>query len=110
MDNPKFEFYTKPNGRNEFMEFYHNLDQKNQAKLLATIAMIEEQGMQTAIRMKWVKNLEDNLFEIRSKQGSMIQRLIYFHLTGNRYVITHGFSKKVRRRLGLRLKKLEKYA
>lgn len=29
MDNPKFEFYTRPNGHNEFMEFYHSLPFKD---------------------------------------------------------------------------------
>ena len=94
MPKPKFEFYTRPNGRNEFMEFYKNLTQKDRAKLLAVIAMIEEHGIQKAIQMKWVKKLEDNLFEIRSKQGSDIQRVLYFHAVKGRFVITHGFTKK----------------
>ena len=37
MEKPKFEFYTRPNDHNEFLEFYSNLPLKDQQKLLATI-------------------------------------------------------------------------
>jgi phage-related protein len=44
--------------------------------------------------MKWTKKLEDDLYELRSKQGSDIQRAIYFQKVGTEYLITHGFTKK----------------
>lgn len=44
MEKPKFEFYTRPNGHNEFLEFYNNLPLKDQQKLLATINRIEKDG------------------------------------------------------------------
>jgi len=47
-----------------------------------------------AAKMKWVKKLEKDLFELRSKVGSNIQRAIYFQKIGNEYIITHGFTKK----------------
>ncbi|HAQ7055824.1 TPA: type II toxin-antitoxin system RelE/ParE family toxin, partial [Enterococcus faecium] len=47
-----------------------------------------------AQRLKWVKKLDTNLYELRSKVGSNIQRAIYFHVVNGRYVITHGFTKK----------------
>ena len=37
MEKPKFEFYERPNGHNEFLEFLENLPQKDQAKLMAVI-------------------------------------------------------------------------
>ena len=45
MEKPKFEFYTRPNGHNEFIEFYNNLPLKDQQKLLATINRIEKDGI-----------------------------------------------------------------
>ena len=36
-------------------------------------------------------------FGNESKQGSGIQRALYFREAGNKYVITHGFSKKADR-------------
>lgn len=44
--------------------------------------------------MQWVKKIEKDFYEIRVKRGSNIQRVIYFHIFGNRYLITHGFTKK----------------
>jgi phage-related protein len=34
------------------------------------------------------------VFELRSKQSSNIQRAIYFREIANKYIITHGFTKK----------------
>lgn len=54
----------------------------------------EEQGLMATQRMKWIKKLDDNLYELRSKQSSNIQRAIYFQKEQNKYLITHGFTKK----------------
>lgn len=94
MKKPIFEFYTRPNGHNEFVEFYKSLPQKDKEKLLATISMIQEHGLLTAQHMEWVKKLNSDIFEIRSKVSSNIQRALYFHAVDNRYIITHGFTKK----------------
>ena len=56
--------------------------------------MSEKYGMSEAARNQWVKKLETNLYELRSKVSSNIQRVFYFHVVDNRYVITHGFTKK----------------
>ena len=50
--------------------------------------------MSEAARNQWVKKLETNLYELRSKVSSNIQRVFYFHVVDNRYVITHVFTKK----------------
>lgn len=105
MKKPMFEFYTIPNGHNEFVEFYKSLPQKDREKLLATISMIQEHGLLTAQRMEWVKKLSNDIFEIRSKVSSNIQRALYFHAVDNRYIITHGFTKKLKKRQLLKLKR-----
>lgn len=40
---------------------------------------------------------EKNLYELRSKVTKNIQRALYFHVEGSRYVITHGFTKKTQK-------------
>lgn len=97
MEKPKFEFYERPNGHNEFLEFIESLPEKDRIKLLTVIKNAEAQGLLIAIKMKWVKKLEDNLFELRSGLGSNIQRALYFHWSGSRFIITHGFSKKTQK-------------
>lgn len=97
MNYLKFEFYTRPNGHTEFIDFLQTIPLKDQQKLLATITNIQEHGIIVAQRMEWVKKLEGNLFEIRSKVSSNIQRAMYFHVVGERYIITHGFTKKTQK-------------
>ncbi|CAM3040664.1 type II toxin-antitoxin system RelE/ParE family toxin [Lactiplantibacillus plajomi] len=79
---------------NEFTTYLDRLPDKDAAKLLAVINNIDEQGLTIAKRQKWVKKLAPNLYEIRSKQASNIQRAIYFQWENNKYIITHGFPKK----------------
>ncbi|WP_244856271.1 type II toxin-antitoxin system RelE/ParE family toxin [Veillonella orientalis] len=97
MEKPKFISYTRPNGHNEFEEFYNSLPVKDRNKLRATIEMIEEAGIQAAIQLEWVKKLDSEINEIRSKVSSNIQRVLYFHVKNNQYIITHGFTKKTQK-------------
>ena len=97
MKKPKFISYTRPNGHNEFEEFYNSLPVKDRNKLRATIEMIEEAGIQAAIQLEWVKKLDSEINEIRSKVSSNIQRALYFHVKNNQYIITHGFTKKMQK-------------
>lgn len=93
MKRLKFYFYDW----NEFNNYLDSLPRKDAVKLSTIISNIEEQGLIIAKQQKWVKKLEPNLFEIRSKYASNIQRAIYFHWENNKYVITHGFTKKTRK-------------
>ncbi|MDF7638177.1 type II toxin-antitoxin system RelE/ParE family toxin [Lactobacillus sp. ESL0791] len=97
MKKPKFKSYTRPNGHNEFNEFFAKLPKKDQQKLDATIKAIEEYGLLVAIQQEWIKRLDANLYEIRSKLGSNIQRGLYFHVDNNDCMITHGFIKKTQK-------------
>lgn len=97
MEKPKFISYTRPNGHNEFEEFYNSLHVKDRNKLRATIEMIEEAGIQAAIQLEWIKKLDSEINEIRSKVSSNIQRALYFHVKNNQYIITHGFTKKTQK-------------
>jgi len=82
---------------NEFIQFLENLPKKDRQKLIALIKTIEEHGITTASQMQWIKKLEKDLYEIRSKQGSDIQRAIYFQIKDDYYYITHGFTKKTQK-------------
>jgi Phage-related protein len=97
MENPKFTAFTRPNGHNEFIEFVNVLPGKDRQKLVATLKKIEEHRLPVASRMEWVKPLNKNIYEIRSKVGTNIQRALYFHVVGNEFIITHGFTKKTQK-------------
>ncbi|WP_411162804.1 type II toxin-antitoxin system RelE/ParE family toxin [Lactobacillus johnsonii] len=97
MERLNFEFYTRPNGHTEFQEYLSELNEKERAKLLARIYMISLNGIKVGIEHDWVKPLEKNLYEIRSRVSNNQYRGIYFHVDGDHYVITHGFTKKTRK-------------
>ena len=97
MIRPKFSSYRRINGHDEFQEFYEELPTKQREKLTALIKCIERQGLLTAIKMEWIKKLDKNIYEIRSQEAKNIQRCLYFHDDGNRYIITHGFTKKTQK-------------
>lgn len=99
MENPEFESYERPNDHDEFDEWLQELPPKDRAKMLQVITDTQEQGLLVAQRMTWVKKIdtEKNLYELRSKVAKNIQRALYFHVEGPRYVITHGFTKKTQK-------------
>lgn len=77
MSNVTFKTLKDKNNQSEFIQFVQDLPDKDRIKLLTTIQKIEEEGIQIAIRMKWVKKLDNNLYEIRSKFGSNIHYLLF---------------------------------
>ena len=97
MKRPEFEPIKREDGTSEFFDFLDSLPDKDAAKLLATIKKIEEKGLLVAKSQEWVKKLDTNLFEVRAQVGSNIQRGVYFHFENNKYMITHGFTKKTQK-------------
>ena len=59
--------------------------------------MIATHGISVGIQHDWVKQLDCNLYEIRSRVSNNQQRGLYFHVEENHYVITHGFTKKTQK-------------
>lgn len=90
----EFDYIKRKDGTSLFEEFLYSIPEKDQAKLLAVIHNTEEMGLEVARKMQWVKKLDDDLYELRSKVGNNIQRAIYFQKIGSQYIITHGFTKK----------------
>ena len=93
MPNVQFEIYETSNGKRPFQDFLDNLSDKDAAKLLRTLQLIEEFGFE-GVPESYTSPLGDGLFEIRVRFSSNIQRCIYFHYLKQVYVITHGFTKK----------------
>ncbi|MHB9953669.1 type II toxin-antitoxin system RelE/ParE family toxin [Ligilactobacillus murinus] len=93
MEKIKFDYYDW----REFEQFLNHLSDEDAAKLIATIQNIEDNGLIIAKRQAWIKKIEDNLYEIRSKRASNIQRAIYFQVRGSKYLITNAFTKKTQK-------------
>ncbi|MDR0432611.1 MAG: type II toxin-antitoxin system RelE/ParE family toxin [Bifidobacteriaceae bacterium] len=97
MGLPEFDWIRRPDGSSEFEDFLDSLPHKDAAKLLAVIDAVECHGLAVGARMEWIKKLEGDLFELRSRTGKNSQRAIYFHEEAGAYIITHGFTKKSRK-------------
>lgn len=97
MDKPQFDYVKRKDGTSEFEDFLNSIPEKDSSKLLALIEITEEKGLLIAQRMEWVKKLDNDLYELRSKVGKNIQRAIYFQKIDNEFLITHGFTKKTQK-------------
>ena len=88
-------FYDTPNGTLPARDFLDGLDKKMRAKMLHTIAILQEFGVET--RLPYSEHLEDGIFELRAKQGSDISRVLYFFFVGKKIILTNGFIKKTQK-------------
>lgn len=81
----------------EFVDFLDSLELSDRAALVSRIERVQQIGLQEAKKLKWIKRLEKNLFELRAYGSNNIQRAIYFKAEKGVYVITHAFVKKTQK-------------
>lgn len=89
------EFYDTEDGNCPLQEYLDSLEPKLLAKTLRTIDLLEKNG--TALRGPCSEPIGNGIFELRTKQGSDITRVLYFFFEGNKAVLTNGFTKKTRK-------------
>ena len=91
----EFEFFNKI----EFVEFLKSLPIKQRKKLISDIKLVETHDRLWSFQHEKMKliNRKEEIYEIRSKFSSNIQRVLLFHKVGNKYVITNCFTKKTNR-------------
>lgn len=95
MQEYKIEFYDKADGSEPAKEFILSLDLKMRAKVLRTVALLRDAG--PFLREPYSKPLDDGIFEIRTKFGSDITRVLYFFMVGQKIILTNGFIKKTQK-------------
>lgn len=88
----QIEFYETANGKCPVEEYLDSLAPKLLAKTLRSIDLLENNG--TALRGPYSELLGNGIFELRTKQGSDITRVLYFFFVGRKAVLTNGFTKK----------------
>ena len=84
--------YDTEDGRCPVQELLDSLEPKLLAKTLRTIDLLEMNG--PLLREPYSKPLGNGIFELRTKQGSDITRVLYFFIIGKNAVLTNGFIKK----------------
>lgn len=85
-------FYDIEGGRCPVQEFLDSLEPKMLAKTLRTIDLLEKNGPK--LRKPYSCIVESGIFELRTKQGSNINRIFYFFFVGKKAVLTNGYIKK----------------
>lgn len=88
-------YYQKENGEIPLRSFIDSLDVKMAAKVIWTIKLFQEEGCD--LRLPYSEYLIDGIYELRTKQGNNISRVMYFFVIGNKAVLTHGFTKKTQK-------------
>ncbi|MCR4556967.1 MAG: type II toxin-antitoxin system RelE/ParE family toxin [Saccharofermentans sp.] len=88
-------FYMNAKGEEPAIDFLESLDPKMKAKMTRIIHLLQVNG--NKLREPYTKYLRDGIFELRAKEGRDISRVLYFYVTGNKAVLTHGFVKKTNR-------------
>ena len=101
------EFYETAEGKCPVDEFMSYLEPKMLAKTLRTIDLLATNGHR--LREPYSAPLKDGLFELRTKMGSDITRIIFFFCVGDKAILTNGFLKKTRKTPREEIKLAEKY-
>ena len=83
--------YDTEDGKCPMQELLDSLEPKLLAKTLRSIDLLEKNG--PLLREPYSKSLEDGIFELRTKQGSNITRVLYFFFIGKKVILTNGFVK-----------------
>lgn len=106
---PKFEveFYEKENGEQPARDFILSLDSKMRAKIASTISVLQDNGYE--LREPYSKHLSEGIFELRSKFGTDITRILYFFYIDKHIILTNGFVKKTQKTPHAEIDRAKKY-
>ncbi len=88
------EYYETADGKCPVRVFIDGLSPEGQAKFIFITRLLVEYGVQ--VREPYVKQFTGHkkLFEMRIKDKTGINRILYFTHTRRRIILLHGFTKK----------------
>ena len=95
MSKFQVSFYTRQDGEKPAKDFILGLEKKMRTKVLRTIEILEDSG--NKLREPYSKHLDDGIFELRTKVGSDISRVLYFFVINHEIILSHGFIKKTQK-------------
>ena len=74
-----------------FKEFFEQLDHETQDKLLYVLTLLKTQDR---LPIKFIKFIQDGLFELRMEYNGNIYRLFFIFEKGYIVILFNGFQKK----------------
>jgi len=78
----------------DFWEFYYKQANKAQDRILWTIRIIRDIQL---VPEKYLKHIEDGIYEIRVSAGNNIFRIFCFFDEGQLVIVLNGFQKKTQK-------------
>ena len=85
-------FYKDKDGSKPLGTFIKSLETKLKAKVVANLTLLEEYG--NLAREPLSSHLDDGIFELRTIEGHVIVRILYFFDNDRIIIATNGFVKK----------------
>lgn len=73
-------------------------------KIYFYIKLLENNGDKILINQNWAKKISESIFELRPKSN----RILYFSLSDDSYILLHGFKKKTQKTPKSEIEKAEK--
>lgn len=95
------EFYDTEDGKCPLQEYLDSLEPRLLAKTLRTIDLLETNGI--FLRKPYSEYLGDDIFELRTKYGSDVTRVLFFLWSGIKQFLQMGLQKRHRKHQNLRL-------
>ena len=96
--------------RHYFRDFYESLSEKEQKKIDYALMLLKSENR---VSKKFVKHLEDEIYELRTGYSGMSYRILFIFDEGNVIVLFNCFSKKTmktpRREIELAIKLKNEY-
>lgn len=77
-----------------FLDFYESLGEKEKEKIDYALMLLKTQNRVSA---KFVKHLEDGIFELRAVYGGDTYRILFFFDEGNIVILCNAFQKKTQK-------------
>lgn len=91
MTNWKVIFYKDNDNNCEIEDYLNSLKSKQQAKVLAWIDILEQEG--PALPRPFADFIRDGIHELRIKVSGRPIRILYFFIFQNYIILTHQFIK-----------------
>ena len=85
-------YYEDHDGNCSIERFIEERDQRNQAKILALLSMLEEKG--PLLPRPYADILENGIHELRIKLSGDQVRVLYYFVYQEYIVLSHAFVKK----------------
>ena len=92
MPETRVVFYREDDGSVPTLEWLNRLDERARAKCRRLIEHLQERGYD--LRRPQADYLRDDIYELRTRQGNVRYRMLYFFHGNVAAVISHGITKK----------------